>query len=177
MKTAQRDFLYDHCCGLRLNCETFMPMPLPTERHKLGNYLGQSNLEQMLLGLETTLGAATTTLLVDQVGEQMGRATVQDWQLGERATPLSSEELALLLEAALGSEGHALCRVRHIHLEDQKCLVTARLHHYELMRVFTGSAMRGILSELTGKGLAPAHIQADSLLLSRLTFTVTQESC
>lgn len=139
------------------------------ERHNLGNYLKQADLEQMLLGLQATLGAEATSHLVEQAGEQLGRATVQDWQLG--SLRLSTEQLPLLLEAALGREGHGLCRVRQVQRVGADWEVKARLPQYDLMRTLSSAALRGMLSELLGEQLGRPDIAPDGMLLSSLTFT------
>lgn len=143
-----------------------------TERQNLGNYLQQNNLEQMLLGLQATLGAEATSQLVEQAGEKLGRATVQDWQLGS-LTP-SSEQLPMLLEAALGREGHGLCRVRQVQRVGDDWQVKARLPQYALLRTLSSAAMRGMLSELLGEHLSRPDIAPDGLLLSNITFTPYQ---
>lgn len=141
--------------------------PPPTERQKLGNYLGQGSLEQMLLGLQASYGPQTAQL-VDHAGELLGRRTAQDWQLGHGASVTT--QLPLLLEAALGPEGHGLCRVRQAYHDGAGWQVKARLPKYDLMRTFTGAALRGLLSELLGQRLALCDIRPDGLLLSHLSF-------
>ncbi len=150
-----------------------MPVAVHTERLQLGNYLGQSNLEQMLLGLQSALGNEAISKLTAQVGEKLGRATVRDWQLG--SYQVATEQLSDLLEASLGRQGHSLCRVQHVYVEQGSYHVIAKLPQYALMRVLTSNILLGMLSELVKKPLGTPEIRSESLLLSKVVLSIQEE--
>lgn len=135
-------------------------------RSSLGNFSSIVCLKSIVVGMESALGSSAALAALLAAGRTRGKSLVKS--LGLSGTNPSANEMANLLNKAVGEEGTKVCIIEgieqtptgyHIRLQETVCSAGEEQGSSRTLS-FTMGAITGAVEELTGKRFRSKQIES-----------------
>ncbi|MGG6241286.1 hypothetical protein ACQ4N7_21900 [Nodosilinea sp. AN01ver1] len=142
-------------------------IPSVTElRSELGDFSSIICFRALVVGTEEVLGEKAAAIALIGAGRQRGRQVAEQLGIAEKAMPL--DELANVLQSALGKDGTRLCLVEKIVEAGESILVYCREticsagepEGSPRKLTFTLGAVQGVMESVTGKRFRGKQIES-----------------
>lgn len=135
-------------------------------RTELGDFNSVVCFKAVITGVEDTLGPDGAAVVFTRAGKVRGHNLARE--LGVSGKNIPVEDLAPLLNDALGKDGTRLCAVRASHAEGDRIIIDTQdtvcsagePQGSERQCTFTLGAVQGALEEITGKTYLGEHTQS-----------------